>query len=327
MPDLTQPNLQIFFTGLSTVFQDTLLKTPKIWAPMIASTLPSDTELETYGWADLVPSFKEWVGPRQLNNVPTRSRSLVNKDWEDSIQVPLRKFQDDKHGLYASMQTRGLARQAAKLDDQQLKKLIQSNPVGFDGDTANGGNSTPFFSASGTNPGHLTNLDDASSAVQFNDFPTAAFTPSNYSAARAAMRGFVARDGNPFYAEPNVVAYPPQLDEAVLNVLNSDFIAPALFGGQTQVGANDNKNNLKGTATPVLLHEFNNQGKVWYVLDTTGPVMPFVVQKRQDFNMVYITDPTHPYIFEKKQLVFGADTRRAYDVTMWWYAVRNGSGL
>lgn len=324
MPDLTQPNLQIFYTGLSTQFQDALLKVPRVWWGDVATELPSDTELETYGWSDLIPAFEQWVGTRRFSNVPTRYRSLVNVDWTNGVQIPLRKFQDDKHGLMAQMQTRGLARQAAKLRDQQLVSLIRSNPVGFDGIMS--GNNVTFFAASGT--GHLTDVDNVNSAQQFNDFPNLAFTPSNYSAVRASMDGFIARDGNPYYAEVSRILYPPALEEAVKNVLNSDYIAPALFGGQTQVGAQDNRNNLKGSANTTKIAEFQaTQPKVWYAIDDTGPVKPFIVQKRQDFVATYVTDPTHPSILYDKTLLFAMDARFAFDVTMWWYAIRAGTGL
>jgi phage major head subunit gpT-like protein len=216
------------------------------------------------------------------------------------------------------MQTRGLARQAAKLRDQQLKILIQSNPVGFDGQVS--GNNATFFAASGT--GHLTDVGNANSVQQFNDFTSKAFTPSNYGSVRASMEGFIAKDGNPYYSEADTVVHPPALKEAVWNVLNGDFIAPALFGGQTQVGANDNKNVWKGTAKPVQIEEFYNQPTVWYLLDTSKVVKPFVVQKRQDFQAVYVTDPQHPSILFNKELLFAMDARFAFDVTMWWLACR-----
>lgn len=310
--DPTNANLQIFFTGLSLMFQGAYERT-EIWTPKLAMEVPSSTELETYGWADRLPVMREWIGARQVNAQPTRSRSLVNKDWEETASIPRNKFLDDKLGLYSTLVTE-LGEQAKKLDDIQLSLLIQSNPIGFD--------NVAFFAAT-----HLTNLDDPASAAQTNDLTTLALTPSNYSAARAKMRSFKGRDGQPLGSRGSLLVVPPSLEEAANNILNSDFIAPALFGGQTQVGSNDNKNTLKGTADLLVIDELENQPKIWYLLDNRKAVKPFLVQRRQLANFVYLNNATDPNVFWRKEYIYGADARAAYDVTVWWRAIRCGAGL
>ncbi len=305
--DLTQSALQIFFTGLNTSYEQGY-ELPPTWWEQIAMEVPSDTELETYGWMDRIPKMREWIGPRQVNNAPLRSRSVVNKDFELTESIPRNRFLDDKLGLYTPI-AKNMGWQAKKLHDQQLVTLIQSNPVGFD-DVA-------FFSAS-----HLTNIDDAGSALQSN-LLALPLTPSNYSAARAKMRGWNGRDGQPLGTRPSLLIVPPSLEEAGLNILNSDFIAPSMFGGQTQVGSNDNKNILKGSASLLVIDELENQPTTWYLSDTTGMIKPFVVQNRQAPNFVYLNNPTDPNVFWRKEYIFGVDSRSAYDVTLWFKALKS----
>jgi phage major head subunit gpT-like protein len=305
--DLTPSALQIFFTGLNTQWE-LGYELPTPWWNQVAMPVTSDTELETYGWMDRLPKMRQWVGPRTLNNAPLRSRSVTNLDWELTEVIPRNKFLDDKLGLYAPI-AKNMGWQAKKLHDQQLALLIQANPVGFD--------NVAFFSAS-----HLTNIDDATSATQSN-LLSLALTPSNYSAARAKMRSWLGRDGQPFGSRPTLLVVPPQLEEAALNILNSDFIAPALFGGQTQVGANDNKNVLKGTANCLVIDELSNDPTAWYLLDNDGMIKPFLVQERQAPNFVYLNNPTDPNVFFRKEFIFGVDSRSAYDVTLWFKALKS----
>lgn len=306
--DLTPSNLQVFFTGLQTNWEMGY-ELPPTWYEQVAMTVTSDTELETYGWMDRIPKMRQWVGPRTINNAPLRSRSVTNLDWELTESIPRNKFMDDRLGIYSQI-SKDMGWQAKKLHDQQLVTLIQANPTGFDG--------LAFFSAS-----HLTNIDDATSAVQSN-LLTLALTPSNYSAARAKMRSWNGRDGQPMGSRGSLLVVPPSLEEAGLNILNSDFIAPALFGGgQTQVGSNDNKNLLKGSANLLVIDELENDPTAWYLLDNRGLIKPFLVQKRQEPNFVYLNNPTDPNVFWRKEYIFGTDSRSAYDVTLWFKALKS----
>lgn len=305
--DLTPQNLQIFFTGLHLAYAEAYAQEAPWWSK-IATEMPSDTELETYAWMDRTPAMRQWVGPRIVNNAPLRSRSVTNLDWEVTHSIPRNKFLDDKLGAYTPI-AKSMGEQAAKLHDQQLVTMLQSNPLGFD--------NVAFFATT-----HLTNIDDAASATQSNllNLP---LTPSNYSAARAKMRSWKGRDGQPMGTRPSLLIVPPSLEEAAMNILHSDFIAPALFGGQTQAGSNDNRNVLKGSAELLVIDELENQPTAWYLFDTRGAIKPLIVQNRQAPNFVYLNNPTDANVFWTKNFIFGVDSRSAYDVALWFKALKS----
>jgi len=305
--DLTPSALQIFFTGLHTSY-DQGYAMPEPWAPSVAMFVPSDTELETYGWMDRIPKMRQWVGPRTVQNAPTRSRSVTNLDWELTESIPRNKFLDDKLGLYSNI-AKNMGWQARKLHDQQLATLIQAGitTVGFD--------NVNFFSVS-----HLTDIDNAASAAQSN-LLSLALTPSNFSAARAKMRSWNGRDGQPLGSRGSLLVVPPSLEEAAVNITAGDMIAPALFGGQTQVGGQTN--TLKGSAKVLVIDELESEPTAWYLLDDSGLIKPFVVQERQAANFVYLNNPTDPNVFWNKNYIFGVDSRSAYDVTLWFKALRS----
>ena len=281
---------------------------PEPWADKVAMFVPSDTELETYGWMDRIPAMRQWVGSRTVQNAPLRSRSVTNLDWELTEAIPRNKFLDDKLGLYSNI-AKNMGYQARKLHDQQLAALIMAGitTTGFDG--------VNFFSAS-----HLTDIDNAASAAQSN-LLTDTLTPSNFSKAKAKMRSWNGRDGKPLGSRGSLLVVPPSLEEAAVNLTQGDQIAPALFGGQTQVGGQTN--TLKGSAKVLVIDELEAEPTAWYLFDDSGLIKPFVVQERQAPNFVYLNNPTDPNVFWNKNYIFGVDSRSAYDVTLWFKALRS----
>lgn len=306
--ELTQQNLQIFFTGLHLKYDEGYRMTTPWWS-QIAMTMPSSTELETYAWMDRLPKMRQWLGPRVKNNVPIRSRSITNIDWELTEAIPRNKFADDKLGLYSKV-AEMMGWQASKLPDQQLVSLLQSNPVGFDGLT--------FF-----NTAHPSNLDDATVGT-YNNALTLPLTPANLGAARASMRAYNGADAQPFGSNPNLLIVPPQLEDVARRIINATMIGRLAIGTTTDAGAATEDNIYANAGIQLLvIPELANQPTTWYLVDNTTPIRPFVVQMRQAPNFVYLTNPTDANLFWNKELVFGVDARMAFDVSLPWLAVRS----
>ena len=103
-------------------------------------------------------------------------------------------------------------------------------------------------------------------------------------------------------------------------ILTSDTVAPATLAGATQVGGQTNI--YKGTADLLVIDELEAEPTAWYLLDNKGLIKPFIVQERQAANFVYLNNPTDPNVFWRKEYIFGVDSRSAYDVTLWFKALR-----
>lgn len=306
--------LQIFFTGLHTTYQEAYQTPPTFWQD-IAMHTTSTTELETYAWMDRIPRMRQWLGPRVINNVPTRSRSIVNVDFELTQAIPRNKFRDDKMSIYQPL-AQLMAFEAKKLPDQQLAALMISNPVGFDG--------LSFF-----NTAHLSNIDDAGSAT-FNNALTLSLTPSNFGAARAAMRAWVGADGNPYGANPSMLVVPPQLEDVARRILFTDYsgrgqITPAAGVPPTESAtAHASEQNIyKGAAGLVVIPELASQPSTWYLLDASTPIKPFIVQERQAPQFVYKGADSDDNVFWNKEYIWGVDARYGFDVTLPFLALRS----
>ncbi|MEH3093372.1 MAG: Mu-like prophage major head subunit gpT family protein [Agrobacterium cavarae] len=69
----------------------------------VATTVPSSTKTQEYGWLGDFPDFREWVGDRVINNLSKHGYTLVNKDYENTIGVDRNDFDDDNLGMYTPM--------------------------------------------------------------------------------------------------------------------------------------------------------------------------------------------------------------------------------
>jgi phage major head subunit gpT-like protein len=334
--DPTGANLQIFFTGLQVAWQGAY-EQEATFADQIATMLPSSTELEQYGWMDKVSQLTQWLGPRTVNALPTRTRVITNLDWQRTDSIPRNKFVDDKLGLF-TFQAKDMGAATAKLDDLQLVKIIQGTATTQTGPAVTG-NPTAFDGVSFWNTAHPVDIDAGTGGPYgsyANDFPTtipttagtvsSALGPAAYEAARASMRGYLGRDGIPLGIRPALLLVPPQLEGAAKNLLEAGSAAPTVFSNnQTQVGANDNV--WKGTAKYIVIDEMANQPRTWYMIDPTRSIRPFVAQKREGPYFVYLVNPNDVNVFYQKEYVFGVHVRSAYDVTIPFLAARFGSGL
>ncbi len=75
-------------------------------APMmdrIATTIPSSTLTEDYGWIGEIPGMREWIGDRQINNLSMHDYSIRNKDFELTVGVDRTRFEDDQYGIFTPM--------------------------------------------------------------------------------------------------------------------------------------------------------------------------------------------------------------------------------
>ncbi|SMF83023.1 Mu-like prophage major head subunit gpT [Tistlia consotensis] len=66
----------------------------------IATTVPSSTKSEEYGWLGKVPNVREWIGDRVVQNLMAHSYTIRNKPWELTIGVDRDDIEDDNIGIY-----------------------------------------------------------------------------------------------------------------------------------------------------------------------------------------------------------------------------------
>jgi phage major head subunit gpT-like protein len=85
--------------GFKAVFQQAFDGVEPTWN-QVAMEVPSETSEEQYGWLSSIPQFREWIGPRVVQNLATSDFMIKNKKFENTIGVKQDDISDDKIGVY-----------------------------------------------------------------------------------------------------------------------------------------------------------------------------------------------------------------------------------
>ena len=88
--------------GFQAVFQRGFDSVAPMYA-QVATTVPSSTLIEDYGWIGDIPGMREWVGDRQIHNLTQHEYSIRNKDFELTVGVDRNRFEDDQYGIFSPM--------------------------------------------------------------------------------------------------------------------------------------------------------------------------------------------------------------------------------
>ncbi|KIO49653.1 head protein [Nitrosospira sp. NpAV] len=283
------------FISLKTSFVNAFDAAPSVWQK-IAMKVPSTTGQNDYAWLSAFPKMRKWVGDKFVKSLEAFKYTIVNDDWEATIEVDRNHIEDDQLGIYAPQaQMAGFS--AKQLPDEIVMALVNGGFANqcYDGqyyfDTDH-----PVAGASVSNKGAVA----LSAATQ-------ALAIASYGAGRTAMRKFKDDEGRPLNIIPNVLLVPPALEAIALALINNDRL-------------DDGKANpYKGTAEVVVDARLTSD-TAWFLLDTTKPVKPFIYQERKAPVFVEQIDPQTDDVFSRKKFKFGAEARAAGGYGFWQMA-------
>ncbi|WP_028319341.1 Mu-like prophage major head subunit gpT family protein [Desulfobulbus elongatus] len=69
----------------------------------VATTVPSSTLIEDYGWLGQIPGMREWLGDRVIHNLSQHDYSIKNKSFELTVGVDRERYEDDQYGIFAPL--------------------------------------------------------------------------------------------------------------------------------------------------------------------------------------------------------------------------------
>lgn len=95
-------SLAAMYRGFKATFQGTFDDTPS-QLDKIATTVPSTTAIEDYGWMGAMPGMREWVGDRVIHNLSMHTYTIKNKPFELTVGVDRDKIEDDQLGIFTPM--------------------------------------------------------------------------------------------------------------------------------------------------------------------------------------------------------------------------------
>ncbi|MGZ3423134.1 MAG: Mu-like prophage major head subunit gpT family protein, partial [Polyangiales bacterium] len=208
--EITPQNLQALFNTYDLSFQQGANADTPTFVDKISTQRPSSTRQNTYAWMAKLPTLREWVGERVLNAISSYSYTIVNKDFELTMELDRNDILDDTYGLFNPI-AEDMGRASRLWPDQQIVKLVQAGETSLCYDGQN------YFDID-----HPVDKYTPGLGVQKNLFKGLPLTPDNYSAVRTAMMSYVGEDQQPLGVNPKLLVVPPQLEQRGLQILHAD---------------------------------------------------------------------------------------------------------
>jgi len=101
---ITSANLNALRVGFHTAFMRGLGMADSHY-DRIATTVPSSTKTNAYGWLGDIPGMRKWIGPRVVHGLSEHDYSIKNEPFELTIGVDRDNISDDNLGIYTPLFT------------------------------------------------------------------------------------------------------------------------------------------------------------------------------------------------------------------------------
>lgn len=119
---INHANLASLFVAFSAAFGRGLNQAAPTFAD-IATTVPSTTKLNEYGWLGDLPRMREWLGDRVIHGIKSHGYSIRNKSFELTVGVDRDDIDDDNLGIYSPLME-GFGSSAASHPDELVYGLL-----------------------------------------------------------------------------------------------------------------------------------------------------------------------------------------------------------
>lgn len=264
----------------------------------VAMLVPSSGSQNDYGWLQDIPGMREWLGERQYQNLGSATYQLPNKDFELTVSVKRSSIEDDQIGVYAPM-FRMLGESVAYHPDEIVFALL---PLGF---TLKGYDKVAFFSDS-----HKINK-----TTTFSNRDTGKLSQAAFEKALAQMQSQTKSNGQP----ANVFMGTGERAPLLVVGPGNRATAQRIVGSKTVNGGDDNPNY--GAARILVLAELSGTNDdMWFLLDTSREIKPFIFQRRKEPKFVRKDNETDNNVFDRNEYVYGYDDRKAAGFALWQLA-------
>ncbi len=292
---VNKQSLDLIFKNLKTTFNRAFEQTETTWEK-VAMRVPSTSSENNYKWLSNFPRMRKWIGDQTSKSLEGHGYTIVNDDWEATIEVDRNHIEDDTLGIYAP-QAEMAGWSAKQMPDEIVSDLLN------EAFTARCYDGQYFFDTDHpVGKGVVSNKGTVALSIA-----TLAAAQGSYGAARTALRKMKDDEGRPLNIRPNVLVVPPALEDIANALMKNDRLE-------------DGKPNpYKGTSEVVVDARLTSD-TAWFLLDTTKPVKPLVFQERKKPVFVSQTDMNADNVFMRKKYMYGAEARAAGGYAFWQMA-------
>lgn len=276
----------------SDAYQAGFDRAPLVYDPIVMR-VSSGSRKNIYGFLQKQLRLREWNGPRDIRAIEESGFEVVNRKYQESIEVSREDIEDDILGVYRDQLFPDLGEAAAMFPQQLLRDTLQSasgaGPTAFDGVAL-------FSGARDYGGGTIDNIGSGGD-----------LTPDNFNTAWSAMASYRDKDGEPLGVMATHLIVPPQLRRAALEVTQATTnfaVAAGAFDGAVD-------NVMRGWCDVIVMTELANEPAKWYLADLSKGAKPIVFQERTQPELVARTSPDDPKVFDLDVFAWGVRYRCA----------------
>lgn len=259
--------------GLLTNFFEGYNSTVTYWQE-VATKVPSTARSENYAWIGSLPRMRKMEGERVPKKLLAHTYTIVNEEYEASIEVKHADIKDDQTGQYG-IQAKSIGESAKAFPDELIFETLLPNgtsELAYDGQY--------FFDTD--------HPIGETGATQSNKFTTA-LSATSFNTARGMLRRMKDDSGRPTINRNMdlLLVVPPELENTAEQILEAERDA----SGAT--------NTNKGKAR-ILVVDWLGDTNNWYLLNVAGVIKPFVLQEREFIPFEALEEGTEPNFMRKK---------------------------
>lgn len=275
--------------GFKKVFTDALKSQPNDYLK-VATEINANSATVDYDFVSDLPSMREWIGDRTLNELKVQKYAISKKDWEASIKVHKDAIVYDNLGI-VKPKIQSLAESANEHYEKLVFSLLENTTnLCYDGKT--------FFAT-----------DHPVGSATFSNLGSAALSAEALMSAKAEMRRITKDNGEPLRIKPSLLVVPPELEAKALEIL-------------AQTNANGGA-NITYKMVDLLVCDWLTDAKSWYLFDTTHSLKPFILQINKRAEFTAMDSLTDEGAFMRKEFRYGIDTEDNVGLGFWQMAYKS----
>lgn len=295
--------------GLKTEFMTGRSEYTAHIQPLITTTVKSTKASETYGWLGESGEMKEWISERTPKALREHGFTIVNKDYEHTIEVDRNCIEDDQYGEVA-IRVKNMGSVAERWKDKRLTAVIEAGTTElcYDGQ---------YFFDTDHSEGLSGSQSNAPAAALAYRVSTAAEAVTVLNAVTHIMAQFKDDAGLQVGRKPTHVMCPTNIEYILREAFD-----PSFRGTGTTTASEMGKGRVQVISNEYLTNAATVGYSVLYWLDLSETIKPFIFQNRKDPEFVAKDKPTDEGAFWSKKLYYGVDLRGNFGYGDWRKAVR-----
>jgi phage major head subunit gpT-like protein len=275
--------------GFKKIFND-VIETYKGDYEKVSTVVTANSITVNYAWIGEFPKMREWIGERVIKDLTAHSYSITRKKFELTIGVDVDDIKGDNLGI-VKPRILTMAQEAQAHYDELIFELLEANGNCYDG--------KKFFAA-----------NHSVSGVAFSNLGVDELSSASLNAAIGEMQAILGEGGQPLRIKPNLLLIPQTLESTAKQILKADRLAS---------GAS----NLDYNLVDYKVIPWLTDAKAWYLLDTSRPLKPLILQKFEDIKFTAMDQDNDEGVFMRDEYRYGVSAKDNAGYGLWQLAYKS----